>query len=74
MNDGRDAADEFGAHFSQRGHLRDQEGIQAHVADHIVPALLRRWPVAAETSKLRVFRDQYQLFKRITLKRSATTG
>lgn len=61
MDDGGNAADEFGAHLGQGGHRRHQEGIHTHVTKHLFPPLLCLGLVTLETRKLRVFRDENQL-------------
>lgn len=60
MQDGRDAADELGAHLCQHGHGHGHEGVQTHVAHHLITALLRRGVVTLETRQLRVLGDQHQ--------------
>lgn len=61
MEDGGDAADEGGAHLCQSGHRGHQEGIQTHVAHHILTPLLCLRCVAMETRELRVFGNENQL-------------
>lgn len=63
VDDGGDAADEFGAHLSQRRHRCDHEGVQTHVPDHLLTPLLRLRLVSLETRKLGVLGDQNQLIK-----------
>lgn len=58
MQDGRDAADELGAHLCQHGHGHGHEGVQTHVAHHLITALLRRRVVTLETKQLRVLGDR----------------
>jgi len=41
VDDGGDAADEFGAHVGEDGRGRDHEGVQTHVAEHLLAPLLR---------------------------------
>ena len=61
MNNGGNTADEFGAHLSQGRHRCDHEGIQTHVANHLLPTLLGLWLITLETRKLSVFGNQNQL-------------
>lgn len=61
MDDGRDAADELGAHLGQRRHGRHHEGVLAHVADHLVAPLLRLRLLPLEALQLCILRDQDQL-------------
>lgn len=61
VDDGRNAADELGAHLGQRRHRRHHEGVQAHVANHLLPSLLRLRLPTLEARQLGVFWDQNQL-------------
>lgn len=61
MDQGGNAADQLGAHLRQRRHRRHHEGIQTHVANHLVPPLLCLRLVALETRKLSEFGDEDQL-------------
>lgn len=63
MNDGRNTADELGAHVSQGGHRRDQKGIQAHVMNHLLTSQLSLNLVALETWQLGIIGDHNQLSK-----------
>lgn len=63
MEDGGDAADEGGAHLSQGGCGRHQEGIQTHVVFHLLTPPLCLRLVAVETRELRVFGNENQLLE-----------
>ena len=61
MHDGREAADEFGAHLSQWGHGCGQEGLHTHVTRHLITPVLGQRVAPTEPWELLVLGDQDQL-------------